>query len=183
MRKVKREEVVDYQTYTEGRDAFRDEVLEQKATRRVHLGPYLTFLFENHSTILYQIQEMMRVEQIVKEKDVQHEIDTYNGLLGETGELGCTLLIEIPTPAERDKLLVEWLGIEKCLYLLSDKNEKCYAIYDEKQVGESRLSSVQYLKFKLGDGLPVAIGCDFEKYNKEEVLTAKQKEALSLDLK
>lgn len=182
MRKVKREEVFDYQTYNDQRETFRDKVLEEKAARRVHLGPYLTFLFENHSTILYQIQEMMRVEQIVKEKDILHEIKTYNGLLGEEGELGCTLLIEIPTPEERNKLLVEWLGLEKSLYLLTEEGEKCYAIYDDKQVGQDRLSSVQYLKFNLKGVKPKAIGCDFEKYKKEESLTEKQKMALSSDL-
>ena len=182
MKKVKRDEVVDYQTYNDQREGFRDKVLEEKAARRVHLGPYLTFLFENHSTILYQIQEMMRVEQIVKEKDIQHEIDTYNGLLGNAGELGCTLLIEIPTPEERKKLLVEWMGLEKSLYLLTEEGEKCYAIYDDKQVGEDRLSSVQYLKFHLKGGVPKAIGCDFDKYQKEESLTEKQRLALSQDL-
>ena len=95
MRPVKREEILDYITYTEKRSELQSSVLKQKEPRRIHLGEYLTFLFENTDTGRYQIQEMMKAEQIVKEEAIQHEIDTYNELLGSIGELGCVLLIEI----------------------------------------------------------------------------------------
>ncbi len=38
---------------------------------------------------------MMRVEEIVKEADIVHEMETYNELLGGAGEIGTTLLIEM----------------------------------------------------------------------------------------
>src|SRR5262245_3415147 len=98
MRKVKRSDVLDYKTYNDGREAFRARILDEKAKRRVHVGEHLTFLFESTDTILYQVQEMMRLEQTVRESEIQHEIDTYNQLLGDAGELGCTLLIEIDDP-------------------------------------------------------------------------------------
>ena len=82
MRPVKREEILDYITYTEKRSELQSSVLKQKEPRRIHLGEYLTFLFENTDTVRYQIQEMMKAEQIVKEEAIQHEIDTYNELLG-----------------------------------------------------------------------------------------------------
>jgi hypothetical protein len=63
MRRVRREEIVDHVTYAETRDAFRQEVLEVKRPRRVHLGADLTLLFENTLTVRYQVQEMMRTEQ------------------------------------------------------------------------------------------------------------------------
>ena len=90
MKPVERSEIVDYVTYEEGRDAFRDEVMAAKSRRRVHLGEYLTLLMENHLTVQYQIQEMIRAERIVKEADIQREIDTYNELLGgEGGRIDC----------------------------------------------------------------------------------------------
>ena len=101
MKLVQRHEVVDFATYEDGRQQFRSEVLRVKAARRVHIGEYLTLLFENHTTVLYQIQEMMRTERIVRESDILHEINTYNELLGRDGELGCTILIEIDDPATR----------------------------------------------------------------------------------
>src|SRR5690606_7249561 len=95
MRKVRREEVLPLAEYEAVRDEFRRKILAQKADRRIHLGPVLTFLFENHDTVLYQVQEMLRAEGIDAEPHIQHEIDTYNELLGERGDLGCTLLVEI----------------------------------------------------------------------------------------
>ena len=81
MRPVKREEILDYITYTEKRSELQTSVLKQKEPRRIHLGESLTFLFENTDTVRYQIQEMMKAEQIVKEEAIQHEINTYNELL------------------------------------------------------------------------------------------------------
>ena len=95
MRKVQRSELMDYQTYGERRAQVQEKMFEVKRPRRVHLGEHLTFLFENHDTMWYQIQEMMRAEQLVKEDAIAHELETYNGLLGGDGVLACSLLIEI----------------------------------------------------------------------------------------
>src|SRR5215510_4726683 len=118
MNPVERSEIVDYATYEDLRAGFRREVLQAKALRRIHVGEYLTLLFENHTSIRYQIQEMMRAERIVRESDIRHEIDTYNELLGSEGELGCTLLIEISDPVLRDQMLRGWWDLPERVYLL-----------------------------------------------------------------
>ena len=76
MHTVPRSEIVDYQTWTDNRDGELERILKIKAPRRGAAGEHLTFLFENDDTILWQVQEMMRVERIVREKDIQHELDT-----------------------------------------------------------------------------------------------------------
>ena len=86
MKPVLREELLDYVTYAERRDEIRARVLELKRPRRVHVGDELTFLFENRETVRYQVQEMMRVERIVREADILHELQTYNELLGGPGD-------------------------------------------------------------------------------------------------
>jgi Protein of unknown function (DUF3501) len=182
VRTVQRDEILDYQTYNEHRDEIRRQAMELKEARRVHVGKYLTFLFENPDTIRYQIQEMMRAEQIVKESDIRHEIDTYNELLGGEGELGCTLLIEIDDPAQRQSLLREWLELPKHLYAKTESGKKCYTSYDARQIGEDRLSSVQYLKFDTDGEVPVAIGCDLPQLREEAALSEGQRQALAQDL-
>ncbi len=182
MKPIQREEILDYITYSEKRDDIRDEAMKHKDGRRIHLGDYLTFLFENRETVRYQIQEMMRVEQIVKESDIQHEIDTYNELIGGPGELGCSLLIEIDSPSERDKLLSAWLGLPEHLYLELENGEKAYAVFDRRQVGDTRLSSVQYLKFDTKGSLPVAVGADHPELTDEVKLNDSQRQALAQDL-
>ena len=102
MKRVTRQEILDYVTYEERRKQIREKIMKIKELRRINLAGVLSFLFENTDTVRYQIQEMIRVERIVKETDILHEIKTYNELLGDSGELGCTLLIEIDDPDERD---------------------------------------------------------------------------------
>ena len=181
MRKVNRSDVLDYKTYNDRREAYRARILEEKAKRRVHLGEYMTFLFESTDTISYQIQEMMRLEQTVREAEVQHEIDTYNQLLGDAGELGCTLLIEIDNAAERTEKLSAWLGLPAHLYIKLDDGSLARASWDQRQVGEQRLSSVQYLKFAVGTRVPIAIGSDHPNVRVEAALSEAQRETLHLD--
>src|SRR5688500_16267784 len=157
MRKVQRSEIVDYQTYNDQREAIRKSVMEIKRRRRIHVGQYLTFLFENAATIHYQIQEMMRVERIVREADIQQEIDTYNGILGDEGEIGCCLLIEIDDKQERDRLLRAWKELPAHLYIRCDDGKLARARFDEAQVADDKISSVQYLKFSVGQALPLAV--------------------------
>lgn len=182
MKAIGREELLDFQTYSDRRNGIRDETLKAKANRRIHLGAYLTFLFENPTTIRYQIQEMMRVEHIVRESDILHEMETYNELLGGPGELGCTLLIEIESARERDLLLTQWLELPKHLYLLLGDGTKVRASFDPRQVGDTRLSSVQYLKFDTRGRVPLAIGSDLDALLVETPLTDPQEAALAEDL-
>jgi hypothetical protein len=182
MKKVSREEVRKPAEYAAVRDAFRQSVLSQKDLRRIHVGSYLTFLFENHDTVLYQIQEMIRAENITGEAEIRHEIDTYNELLGDRGELGCTLLIEIDDPVKRAELLARWKDLPGTLYLETQNGTRVPAQFDPRQVGEDRISSVHYLKFRLGDQVPLKAGCSHPEIAAEATLTREQIAALCKDL-
>ncbi len=179
---VRRDEVVDYQTYEETvRPVLRPRVLAQKEARRVLVGEYLTFLFENHDTVLYQVQEMLRAERIVKEGDIAHEIATYNELLGGPGELGATLLIAV-AEEERPVRLRDWRDLPEFLYLKLEGGGRIPARFDTRQLGGERLSSVQYLRFDTRGRVPVAVGVDHPLLQAETVLSSAQREALAADL-
>lgn len=182
MKPVERSSILDYVTYEEQRESLRPRILAAKALRRVHIGDSLTILFENADTVRYQVQEMVRIERIVKEADIQHELDTYNELLGGPGELGATLLIEIDDPAERAIKLAAWLELPWRLYAELDDGEKVYARFDERQVGEGRLSSVHYVKFPVRGRTPTAIGCDLAELEVSTKLAPQVREALREDL-
>ena len=96
--------------------------------------------------------------------------------------MGCTLLIEIDDPDEREEKLNQWLELPKHLYLRLEDGSRIRASFDEKQIGNARLSSVQYIKFNTGGKTPVAIGSDLPLLKAETALTADQKKALSEDL-
>jgi len=183
-KQVAREEILDFVTYEEQRGPLREAVMRTKDERRVHVGPHLTFLFENHDTIRYQVLEMVRSERMVKDADIRHELVTYNELLGGQGELGATLLVELDDPVLRAEKLSEWLALPKHLYVKRADGRKAYARFDERQVGDTRVSSVQYLKFEVGQEAPLAIGCDHAdpELCHETTLTAEQRRALQRDL-
>ena len=182
MRSVGRDQIVDYVTYEERREALRHEVFAAKEARRVHVGSHFTLLFENRLTVRYQIQEMMRVERIVREADIQHEIDTYNELLGGPGELGCTLLIEIDDPAERAAKLAAWHGLPARFYLVLPDGCRVFARMDQRQEDDRRISAVHYLKFATSGTVPVAVGVDYPGLQAEVFLEAHQRAALHDDL-
>lgn len=182
MKPLKRDEIIDYVTYGEEREKIRASALAAKSLRRILVGDSFTFLFENRETVRYQIQEMLRVERIVKEQDIQHEIDTYNELLHPRGTIGCTLLVGIDEEAERDAKLRAWVGLNDHVYAKHDDGTLVKPGWDPRQVGESRLSSVQYLSFELGAKAPVAIGISMPGVEAETELSQAQREALRLDL-
>ncbi len=182
MKKVTRDEILDFVTYGEQRERIRAQVMALKAPRRIHLGEALTFLFETTETVRYQVLEMVRTEQIVKEAEIRHELETYNELLGEDGELGCTLLIELDDPADRAAKLRAWRSLPEHLYLLLEDGERVRAQYDRRQIDDTRLSSVQFLKFATRGRAPVAIGADLPELTLEVRLNPEQAAALRSDL-
>jgi hypothetical protein len=182
MKRVVREEVKGPAEYAAVREEFRRSVLAEKDVRRIHVGAYLTFLFENHATVLYQIQEMIRTENLTREAEIQHEMATYNELLGGKGELGCTLLIEIDDPQKRAELLTRWKDLPETLYIETQNGVRVPAEFDPRQVGEQRISSVHYLKFRLGDQVPAKVGCAHPEIAAAAVLTRAQVSALCQDL-
>lgn len=182
MRKIERSELVDFQTYGEKRDALRPKVIEEKALRRIHVGPFLTFLFENTATLRYQVQEMMLTERIVKEAEIQHELDTYNELIGPAGTLPATLLIEIENAERRPELLARWIELPSTIYARLPDGTKVTPKFDERQVSDGRLSSVHYLQFDVKGQTPVAIGTTLRELAAETVLTEAQQAALRSDL-
>ena len=182
MKRVLRSELLDFATFEDQRAALMPRVLAEKAARRVHVGENLTFLFENANTLRWQIQEMMRAERMVREKDIEHELATYNELLGGPGELGCTLLVEIEDERERAEKLRRWVALPDHVYARLADGRRVPARVDDRQRILEKLSSVQYLKFPVGGEVPVAIGCDYAELRAEALLTPAQRDALRADL-
>jgi hypothetical protein len=184
MKPVERHEILDYVTYGEQREHIRARALAAKQLRRIIVGEPFAFLFENHETVRYQILEMVRVEQIVKEADIHHEIETYNELLGHRGSLCATLLIGIEDERERAEKLRAWMGLLEHLYAKLDDGRRIVPQWDPRQLGEQRLSSVQYLSFDLSGRAPVSIGVDWPAQGLvlETALSDAQRAALQADL-
>ncbi len=180
---ISRDSLLPLSDYEARRDSIRAGVLAAKRPRRVHVGDHLTFLFENDVTMRDQVMEMIRIEHLTDEADIQHELDTYNAVLGGAGELGVTLLIEIPDAEERARKLARWTGLPETVYVELADGLRVRPRYDRGQVGDDRLSSVQYLKFDTHGQVPVAIGTDHPELSARVELSDDTKVALSNDLR
>ena len=67
-------DILNVYEYEKVREARRRELIGLKAERRVQVGRYLSFVFENRETVWFQIQEMVRAERIVDDGKVQEEV-------------------------------------------------------------------------------------------------------------
>jgi len=146
------EEIKNLYEYELERPEFRARVIETKKRRRVPLGPLMTVVFENRDTVRFQVQEMVRVERIVRPDRVQEELDVYNELLPGAGEISATLFIEV-TEADRVRpVLDSFIGLDEPGKLALKVGERVFpATFAEGQSREDRISAVHYVRFALGD--------------------------------
>lgn len=144
MKPVDRSEILSLGDYEDIRDRFRARVIAQKAHRRAHVGDDITVVFENHDTVLLQIQEMLRTERITREAGIAHEIETYNELVPGDDQLSMTLFVEIPEKARRDKMLTDLAGMEEKVALEIDGERFAAKAGPREGADPSRTTAVQY---------------------------------------
>jgi hypothetical protein len=78
---ITRNDLMSLEQYAEKRGEFRQQVLEHKKHRQVALGPNATLYFEDRLTLLYQIQEMLRIEKVFEADGINEELEAYNPLI------------------------------------------------------------------------------------------------------
>src|SRR6187402_344807 len=101
MNPVDRSELLGLAAYEQIRERFRQRVIGLKKRRRIEVGRHMSLVFENHDTVLLQVQEMLRTERISDERAIEHELSTYNELIPAPGGVSCTLFIEYDDPKLR----------------------------------------------------------------------------------
>ena len=145
-------EILNLVEYEKVRDARRRRIVELKKARRIAVGRYLTFVFENRDTVWFQIQEMVRVERIVDDAKIAEEVEVYNALLPQPGELSATLMIEIEDAAQIKPVLDKLLGIDTRGYVKMTVGSR--VIVGDFEAGHSdeergKLSAVHFVRFAL----------------------------------
>jgi hypothetical protein len=150
MRKVELSEILDIAQYERQRATFRAGIIELKKRRRVIVGPAVSFVFENHDTVLSQVQEMMRAERIVDDQAIRHEIETYNALLPDADEVAATMLIELRDSGRIREQITAFHGVNtgEATYLQIG-TAKTPGIFAGGQSDDQRISAVQFVRFRL----------------------------------
>jgi len=148
LKKIELKDIIPYNDYLKVRKEFQQKIIKLKKNRRVQVGDNITFVFENRETVLYQIQEMIRLEKMTDEKLIQQEIDVFNKLIPDENELCATILIEIFERQFIKPILNSLVGIQDNKIFLKFADESITPIFIDENLPDGRISAVLYARFK-----------------------------------
>jgi hypothetical protein len=153
----------------------------------------MSIVFENTETMRWQVQEMARAERMLRDEQIQHEIDTYNEIIPEPGQLSGTLLLELTSDAQLREWLPRLVGIE--FHIGFTFPDGSIALGKPSDEDEQRLTrpdttaAVHFLRFELSpsqmtafDNGPVKLVSVHPEYRQEVVLEPATRLALAADL-
>jgi hypothetical protein len=192
MRKLTMDDIVELRAYERERDEFRSRIIELKKRRRFSLGPIITLTFENTDTMRFQVQEMARAERMLTDDQIAHEVETYNQLVPDEGELSATLFIELTGKDALMNWLPKLVGIQRAVrFEVGDAGTAVESIPEDEErlTREDVTASVHYVKFHFDDKAiaafadgPVRLVVDHPNYQHAIELDDAQRSELAGDL-
>ena len=189
MNKIVLDDILGFAAYDKVRQRYRDDIIEKKKNRRISVGDKVSLVFENRDTVIFQIQEMLRAERISDLDKIREEIEVYNELIPDPGELSATLFLEIEDQAHLRDELLKFLGIDETVSFQVGERAIC-GKFEEGRSKEDKISAVQYVKFPFDaesrrafvDGKRAAVMIDHPNYKARTVLSPAVQNSLAEDL-
>jgi len=192
MPQIAPDSLLSLEAYSRERNAYRSRVIAHKKLRTVHVGEHVTLIFEDETTVRYQVQEMLRIERIFEEDGIQGELDAYNPLIPDGGNWKATMLVEYPDADERRRMLARLKGVERRVWVQVAGEARVYAIADEdlERENEEKTSSVHFLRFELDAamrgalrrGAALSMGVDHPAYDASLQVAPEIRASLAGDL-
>jgi Protein of unknown function (DUF3501) len=189
-RKITPADILSAGEYEQQRKSLKTNLIPMKKLRRIEVGPFATFYFENYATMWLQVQEMLRIEK-GGEAQVAGELEAYNPLIPQGDELIATMMLEIEDADRRNAVLLTLGGIEESVFLEigGDVIAATPTDYDDRTTADGKTSSVHWLRFKLtADQIArfagserVVLGLSHSHYGHMAVLGAQTRSALVKD--
>ncbi len=145
---IRREDVLPMEEYQRVRRAKRREISALKKDRRLEVGPFATFYFENYDTMWFQVHEMLAIER-GGEEQIPDELHAYNPLIPKGRELVATVMFEIDDPVRRKAVLSKLGGVEETMFLtVGGEKIRARAEQDvDRTTADGKASSVQFVHF------------------------------------
>jgi len=190
-RTLSRDDIMSIADYGKVRHERRQVATELKKRRRVEVGPFATFYFENYETMWQQVHEMLFVEK-GGEAQIEDELAAYNPMIPRGNELVATVMLEIDDPMRRATALTRLGGIENHIFLELD-GERIAGKPDasrENTSPDGKASSVQFVWFPFSaaqiarfktPGARVIAGFDHPNYAHMAVMPEPVRAALAED--
>jgi hypothetical protein len=190
-RKIEAADILSMADYETRRKALKAELIPVKKQRRIEVGPFATFYFENYASMWLQVMEMLRIEK-GGAGQIDGELAAYNPLIPQGRELIATMMLEIEDGARRHNTLLTLGGIEETVFLEigGDVVRATPTEYDDRTTPDGKTSSVHWLRFTLTpdqiahfrDGSEkVVLGLSHRNYGHMAVLGAETRAALAKD--
>src|ERR1700722_1293003 len=147
-RKITPTDIIPYKDYAAQRSGLRKNLIAVKKNRRMEVGPFATFHFENYETMWLQVQEMLHIEK-GGEEQIAGELETYNPLIPQGSELIATLMIEIEDAVRRESMLRRLGGIEETVSMDVDGSQvkATPTDYEDRTTPDGKTSSVHWVRF------------------------------------
>ena len=188
---ITRADILPMAEFVRLRQTKRGEISAVKRRRRVEVGPYATFYFENFDTMWWQIHEMLYIEGGGDEQ-IADEIAAYNPLIPKGQELVATVMFEIEEPVLRARVLAGLGGVENRVTLALDGDViRAIAEADlDRTTAAGKASSVQFVHFPFSDrqiarfrdlSVKAVLGIDHPSYAHMAVMPPAVREALAED--
>ncbi len=190
-RRLTRDDILPRADYLPVRRERRRLLSEMKRQRRVEIGPFATFNFENFETMRHQVQEMLYIEK-GGPAQLADELDAYNPLIPQGNELVATVMFEIDDPLRRAAALARLGGIEHRAFIEVDR-VRVTGEPDptrENTSSEGKASAVQFLKFAFPPeaiarfklpGARIVVGFDHANYAHMAALSEPVRASLAAD--
>ena len=146
------QDVLPIEEYERSREAFRQRIIDLKQKRRLSVGTLITMVFENRETVLFQIQEMVRAERILRPERVSEEVAMYNEQIPQAGELSATLMIEVTDPQLVKPVLDRLQGIDRGQTVgIRVGPHLVYGVFEQGRSNEEKISAVHYVRFPVSE--------------------------------
>ena len=148
-RRITASDITPQDVYARERAERRRALIPIKKNRRIEVGPFATFYFENFDTMLAQVQEMLHIEK-GGEEQIAGELDAYNPLIPQGQELIATLMLEIDDSVRRAGILKRLAGIEESVHLDigSTRIKATPTEYEDRVTADGKTSSVHWVRFR-----------------------------------
>ena len=191
-RSVTRADIMPLHQYVKERPERRRRIAAMKRARRVEVGPFATFYFENYATMWHQIHEMLYIEK-GGEEQIADELRAYNPLIPQGNELVATVMIEVDDEIRRQSVLARLGGIEAAMFLqVGGEQVRGVPVGDREntRADDNKASSVQFVHFPFTaeqiarfrtPGTQVIVGFDHANYGHLAIMPDATRAALAQD--
>ncbi len=185
-------DILSLEAYERVRDEKRRAVREIKVNRRVAVGPYAMFYFENYDTMWLQVQEMLRIEK-GGAAQLADELEAYNPMVPKGNELTATVMFEIENPDRRRQILSRLGGVERMMELRCGGEVVKGEIERDLEYStpDGKVSSVLFLHFRFAAGqaakffaagTEIAVAVTHPEYGHIAIMPAAVKAELAKDI-